>query len=412
MESAEHGQAGLRPRFPALDPEPPPRPWWHAVLALLAVIVLGAAVFGILTRSPQRSVPTMRASGLSGLVLAETSDGLLTLTDLRSGRVLRLSALGLFPTNPPPVVSADGKYLMAPVLGKVVSLANPVAPVQVRAAITFSANNNPTLLSPFADHDGSIVIQQTIFFVPPAAARTSVQSLRTGHAVALGLADSRGPADDPQGRIAGLRGQAAGDPQAAGAFVAVAQPGLASAVGIPADTRVELRDAGTAPRVLATAARLKQVLRIPPKIGVILGPLPNPQGTMVAIEVQPIPAGHLAGVVVLSRRGKVLGTESIGSPQVKNAIWSPSGSRLAFIGAGAVGPEVTAWDIGGAVATKGFPLSTSGLVGCLWSPDATNLLCGSGFGSWVLLDGSSTGFPTQVRGRGLPLAWLDGRLGR
>jgi hypothetical protein len=315
-----------------------------------------------------------------GIVLAEAPSGQLTLTDLRSGRSVRLSGLGLFATSPAPVVSADGKYLIAPTMGELISLANPAAPVKVRNALSFSNTSDPALLSPFADHDRSIVLQRLTYTLPVAKAPTSVQSVSTGRVTSLGIADT-----------------AAGDPQAPGAFVPVAWHGLPLHDGVTPDVRLELRDVGSRPRVLAAAASLSHALGISSKVPVTLRAFPNPQGTMVA------------GVVVLSRLGKLLGAESAGSPAIPAIAWNRPGTTLAFIGRGAAGAELTEWDIGAQSSTSVLPFGISGLASCLWSPDGAAVLCGTRDGAWFIM---SSGFPDMLSGRGLALAWLNGRLGR
>lgn len=355
------------------------------------MVCVAAAV--VTTRSPHRHhAARLLAGSFTGIVLAEEPSGLLTLTDLRSGQTVRLSKLGLFSTSPAPVVSADGKFLIAPTMGELISLANPAAPVKLHSALSFSSTSDPALVSPFADHDRSVVLQGLTYSLPVAKAPTSIQSIGTGRTVSLGIADT-----------------AAGDPQAPGVFVPVAWHGLPLRDGITPDVRLELRDAGAPPRLLATAASLGHVLGLSPRIPVILRAIPNPQGTMVAVEVEPASPGNSAGVVVLSRQGKVLGAESAGSPGIPAIAWSRSGMTLAFIGRGAAGAELTEWDIGAQSSTSVLPFGISGLAGCMWSPDGTGVLCGTRNGTWFIM---SFGYPDMLSGRGLPLAWLNGRLER
>ncbi|HEX9033567.1 MAG TPA: hypothetical protein VF834_17130 [Streptosporangiaceae bacterium] len=386
-------ETSTRPRFPALDPEPPPRRWWRALPVLVLVAVVGVTVIVVTTRSPHRQhSPRPLAGSFAGIVLAEAPSGQLTLTDLRSGRTVRLSSLGLFPVSPAPVVSADGKYLIAPAMGILISLANPAVPVKVPNSLSFSTTSDPALASPFADHDRSVVLQGLTYSLPVAKAPTSIQSVSTGHTVPLGIADL-----------------AAGDPQAPGVFAPVGWPSLPLHDGVTPDVRLELRDAGAPPRVLASSASLRHILGISARATVTLRAIPNPQGTMVAVEVQPTSPGSSAGVVVLDRRGKVLGFESTGSPAIPAIAWSLSGTTLAFVGSGAIGPELTEWDVGAQSSTVNLPFGMSTPAGCMWSPDATAVLCGTSHGAWTIL---SAGVPHRVTGRGLALAWLSGRLGR
>src|SRR5262249_46586183 len=139
---------------------------------------------------------------------------------------------------------------------------------------------------------------------------------------------------------------AAADPQAPGAFVAYAKPSRVTPPGgVQPDVRLELRDAGARPRVLATSARITHALGIKSRYGVTLIPFANPQGTMVAVAVQPIGGGP-GGVVVVSRRGKLLGHQSVVLGRSPALAWSRSGTTLAHVGAGTYGAELTEWQVG------------------------------------------------------------------
>src|SRR5262249_42802002 len=149
---------------------------------------------------------------------------------------------------------------------------------------------------PFSNHDASVLIQTTQFGYETAHMRYLIQSVQTGHTASVGFADS-----------------AAGDPAAPGAFISYARyTRVTPPRGVQPDISVERRDVGAAPKVLATSAMIDHVLAIRPRYGVTLVPYPNPQGTMVAVSVQPIGGGEPDGIVVYSRAGKMLGFQTVG----------------------------------------------------------------------------------------------------
>jgi hypothetical protein len=397
MLSVESGQADSRPRFPALDPEPPRRRWWGRrtipVFVLTVAAGLAALGYALNPAGSHRTASQVRAGGFRGMILAETRGGLLTLTDLRTGRVVRLTKLGPLPTSPPPVVSADGKYLVSPAMGELISLADPGKPAKIKTALSFSVNSSPWLTSPFANRDTSLIVQAMLYTSPVATAHTSVQSVATGGTVSLGIADG-----------------AAGDPQRPGAFVSVPRPGIQPpADEATPDVRLELRDSGAPTRALATAGRLGHVLGIKAVNAITLTPVPNPQGTMVAVEVRPASRHGSSGIVVLSRAGKVLGSESAGTAGIPAFAWARSGTALAFVGSGTYGPELTQWTIGGQSTTTSFPVRTGAISRCVWSPDGLSVLCMAGrSGTWLV---AQSGRFHQARGRGTVLSWLTGGLG-
>lgn len=159
------------------------------IAALAVAAGLAGLGYALVPAGSHPHVARTRAAGFAGMILAETRDGLLTLTDLRTGRVARLSKLGPLPTSPPPAVSADGKFVVAPAMGAVISLADPTRPAKIETALSFNVDSNPYLTSPFANRDTSLIVQATWHGVPVARARISVQSIATGRTVSLGIAD-------------------------------------------------------------------------------------------------------------------------------------------------------------------------------------------------------------------------------
>src|SRR5262249_10877960 len=105
---------GQRPRFPALDPEPPRRPLRRLGALLVVVILAGLGSWLGYAQSgttPHHSavVPVSYVRGLAGVVLAEAPSSVLAATDMQTGKAVMLTGLGQFSSEPNPAVSADGK---------------------------------------------------------------------------------------------------------------------------------------------------------------------------------------------------------------------------------------------------------------------------------------------------------------
>jgi hypothetical protein len=405
-EAAEASQGAPRPRFPALDPEPPRRPRRTAALALIVLLaVAGGVSYATLSLSGshmrQAATPNVsRTSDFNGIVLAETGSGVLSLTELRTGRTDLLKGLGAFGEYPGSVVSADDRFLIDPGTGKVLSLTSDHLST-VPNQLTFSANT--TASYPWTDHDSYVLL-----LVPPNTfgiaenGEATLQSVQTGITIDLGAADS-----------------AAGDPQQAGAFFSVLASGVAPAAPYlqGPDSELVLADAGATPQVLATSAELAGALGFAPGTAVSLQPVVNPEGTMVAVQVAANnKAQSPAGIVVLSRSGQVLGVAAIAGGGYPAMSWSASGTSLAFVS----GTDLVEWKIG-AKATIRTPLPKGFFAdgGCFWSPDNSAVLC-AGFNTSVLsrhqsLDSSAESWVVIASGRahmlaehGLVLAWLTG----
>jgi hypothetical protein len=316
---------------------------------------------------------------------------------METGRLALFKSLGQFSSNPNPAVSSDGKYLLDAAVGRLLSLSRPGHPESVPNALSFGAGNMPGFLAnPWSDHDTGVVelsfpvvsggLQATIPVV-------AVESVQTGHAVSFGPADS-----------------AAGDPLKEGAFIAVPKPGRPLSNGIQPDGRLILADAGAPPHLLATTAQLNHVLGNKPGATVSLIPIPSPLGSMVAVEVVALTDGP-SGIVVLSRAGKLLGSEPLGTGFTTAIGWSHSGTVLAFANAGPAGAELTEWKIGDQSVTTALhdASATKGPSACVWSPDDASVLCDGGpRGNWLVI---RSGTESVTAGQGQPLAWTNGRLG-
>jgi hypothetical protein len=410
MRLADSSQIGQRNRFPALDPEPPPRPWRRVGITLIVVLVAGLGSWlgynvSVAAPPPHHRAPVSVSfvRGLSGVILAETPASDLSETDMQTGKAVVFRKLGQFSSNPDPAVSADGRYLLDVAVGHLLSLSSLGNLQEVPNGLSFSPGDMPGFTAyPWTDRDAGVVelsyptgnggLQATV----PVA---QVESVQTGSTVSLGPADS-----------------AAGDPRQKGAFIAVPKRGQPSPNGNQPDTSLVLTDAGSRSRLLATASQLSHAVGIKPGTAVSLVPMPSPQGSMVAVQVNAMTGSTGStvvsggGIVVLSRNGALLGSQPGAGGFLFWAGWSHSGKTLAFLGYGNGGPELSEWTIGTRTVTTALHDSTrQGPSACAWSPDDTSVICNGGpRGNWLLI---RSGTESVTAGQGQPLLWKSGRLG-
>lgn len=406
-QSAESQYVAPRPRFPALDPEPPRRSRRGAVLALIVTLaVSGGVIYATLTPGTpprQAAAPAVsRTSDLTGIVLAENTSGELSLTDVRTGKEHLLKGAGEF--GPGLAVSPDDKLLFDPGSSKVLSLAEELNPVSVLNQLTFAPNT--TASYPWSDHN-SYVLQ-----LPPALSYgytgngdATLQSVHTGAKIDLGVGDT-----------------AAGDPQQAGAFFSVPTSGTPPATSNRQgpDSELVLADAGAPTHVLATSAALIQTLGFAAGTAVTLQPMVNPQGTMVAVEVAADNKSQSpSGIVVLSRSGQMLGAAQMTGGGSTVMSWSTAGTSLALVGGSASGTYLVQWKIGAKALTRiPFPKKYYAQQ-CIWAPDDTAVLCSAYHfiargrplvtptESWIAF---ASGRAHVLGEHGQVLAWLSGHL--
>jgi hypothetical protein len=383
-----------------LDPEPPPRPWWWRVLVSAGLLAAAAAVaaavaFWPFSPGPARPGPAAGPSRLPaaadrGRIVTTDPAGYLALADPDGTHLTTLHALGN--VGQEASASPDDRYFSLG-NGQVAVVRTGATLASYAAKVPVTGNNTPASPDAFADDDRDMVI--LLGYDESTQNPVTVVSLATGSSRSLGFA-----------------AEVAGDPQAPGVFVSVAAPPRASATVTEAfpDSRVELRDAGRPPVVLATAGTLDRDLGYPADLSVALIPYPSPSGTEVAVVVLPAAGRPAAGIVILNRSGRLLGTAA-GSAGLPPA-WSPSGAALAY---DAVGSALTVWRPGGRTVTQPIPPTGSGY-SCIWSPDGMSILCASlaptGGGQWEIASAAGRGKPVAVRGPGLPLAWLPSGGGR
>lgn len=295
-------------------------------------------------------------------------------------------------------VSPGSRYLSL-LNGQVVSVGPGPALAAYPARVPLSSETTIAWPDPFADQGRALVMLRDYGTVT-GSSPVSVVSLATGRQVTVGAGE-----------------HVAGDPGAAGAFVSVAAPARASAASAQAspDSRVELRDAARHPVLLATAGALNRDLGVSASTPVALAAYPSPSGAEVAVTVQPVAGGTAAGVVIMSRGGRVLGTARASLEGQSVPVWSASGGSLAYLSTGSgQGPELSVWVPGGRPVSRNLPPAAGAYSTCVWSPDGKTVLCSASSGARWAIAPAGGGQAVAVRGAGYPVTWLPGirRTGR
>jgi len=384
--------AERRQRFPALDPEPPPRPWWQrlgmpaGVLAIAGTVVTAVLFWPFSSGAPRSAAWAALADGR---IVAVTPAGGFALSDPAGGHVTRPGGLGSVGDL---VAAAPGNRLIALFNGQVVRVRPGPALAPYPAKVPLSSETSVAWPDPFADQGRALVILLDYGTLTGSTSNPiSVVSLATGERASLGAGE-----------------HVAGDPRAAGAFVAVAAPARPSATLVRAtpDSRIELRDAARPPFLLATSGSLNRALAEPSGTPVALSAYPAPSGARVAVTVRPVAGRTAAGVVVLTRGGRIIGSvrATLGAQSIP--VWSPSGRSLAYLSAGTGGSaQLSIWSQGRRIVISKLPYPGRAYSTCVWSPDGGAVLCAAGGKRWAITRASG-GHAVTVRGTGFPVAWL------
>jgi hypothetical protein len=390
-----------RPKFPALDPEPPPSARRRriairlgATIAAAALVTAGLQLTALNRHAPSAHRKSIAARYLSAApvarILSITPKLYLALWDLREGRATTLKSFGEMIDDP--IASVDFRYLATP-YGQVISLTGPGAPAIAHTKFSISEYQETAPTSAFADHDHYAVVLGSSSGFGSTENPISLQALATGRALNLGIGDN-----------------VAGDPGAPGVFTSVAAPvrPTAQATQMFPDGLVQRRDAGRARVTLARIAQLDRDAHLPAGAQAALFPYPDPAGDKVAIAVEPTAANQRPAVVVMTRTRHVLQTFTGLSGLIAPA-WTQSGKSLAFVTSG---PQpVLHISADGKTALVRLPEGEYG--SCVWSPDGAWVLCpaagpAANGRNWFL---SSASGSTMVRttGPGFPIAWLGGK---
>jgi hypothetical protein len=300
----------------------------------------------------------------------------------------------------PPVMVAANSALFVNTAGAVVAIKRrALAGTDGTLARTLMQNSSVVDPDPFADLDQAVVVV-TGNGGPSSVSKVSViQLVDKNQAVALGSAND-----------------AAGDPQALGAFVTVAaarQPTSTPPGGLNglADGQVELRDFGQPPVVLATAAQLNSDINQDQNVPLNLAVFPDGRGDKVAVMLNRIGGGlSNSAMVILGRNGHVLGIvgSGAGPTEYSAPYWSPDDSSLVFGTLGSGGSTLAVLNGSYQIRASTAPDPHTSLGRCTWSPDNRWIVCDAGNGlthSWLVADSRDMAIYT-VPGPGDPIAWL------
>ncbi len=395
-----------------------------AGVLVLAAAIIAAVEFWPFSAGPPRPAAQSAAARAAaarartlaaragGRIVAVTPASLLSLASPDGTHVTRDNRLG--PVGALVSASLDGRYLSL-INGQVITVRRGPVLAPDSTNLQLSSENGAAWPEPFADHERALVMLLD-YGSPGQSVQNpiSVVPLATGLPVALGTGD-----------------WVAGDPQAAGALVAVAAPVQAAAApnAAQSDAQLVLRDVGRPAVVLATASALNRDLGRPASQQDTLAAFPSPSGAEVAVTVEPSvqsaagantgtantgaantgaanasaanTGARNTGIVVLDRSGHVLG--SVATALYSDPVWSPSGRALAYTAGGRQGLALNVWVPGRPAQTSKFP-AAGNYADCVWSPDGGSILCAAGR-TWVIARASG-GPMAVVRGPGQPLAWL------
>jgi hypothetical protein len=342
-----------------------------------------------------RATGSAHSAGLpGGRIVALTGTGSFVLSSPDGSRVTRPNALRNF--GQPVSAAPDNHYFSLP-NGELVAVHQGPALTYLATKVANDGSTFAAWPDPFANHDRDEIMLRAYPGYESAANPVFVVSLATGRSVPLGTAD-----------------RVAGDPQTDGAFVSVAAPPSpsASATLTTADVRLELRQPARPGTLLATSVSLRADVGLASSLPVALWPYPDPSGRTIAVVVAPA-SGSQAGIVVLSRSGRELGSISASAGIRGFPAWSPSGGSLAFVSAGSSGPELHVWTVGGRSSAWKLPPGHGDEL-CVWSPSGSAVICASmavaDSQNWtaVKVAAGAAGKSVAVNGPGLPVAWLAG----
>jgi hypothetical protein len=404
-----------RPRFPVLDPEPPPiasgRRLGIAAFGVAVLAAAGTTIWALAALHSSAATAKAQARGGGSAAAGEIvfwSNKWIAVGIARpdGSRARQLSA-----TLPDQVgavsgwASPDGRTL---VLGtgdafdlKVASAQQPLALLSPALLQSASLMNQP-----WADHGSKLLLSRAdCTLAPNCRNQLILTDLATASVSPVGffsypLFNEQNPAF-PFPRVAA-------DPLGPGAAVITVAPA-------GSDSGVQLISVGAKPMPLVSTTELAKQLGFlagqPVAIGLI-GFSPN--GQLLAVYAWQIsPDGSVptpSGVVLLDRTGRVVGALKQGHLQTNPlvALWAGDQRLIMWVGA-FPHPAAVLWDISGQPRTVPAPPDASTLANpqCIPAPDNRQVLCGDS-GTWVEIDvvtGKTTAFNSVP---GTPLAWVAG----
>jgi hypothetical protein len=363
---------------------------WVAGLGA-SVLLAGVSAIGLLIASGGGSSSPALAS-LSGDVVARLPSGVITWVDPIVGKVLKHPPLQGLDILDPVAVSSDGATVLDESGALFIIDSGRVVTRPTAVEELLSDSTSAVRPSAFADDNQAVLL---LTRPKSGAATAAVIDLFDGHGVDLGVVDS-----------------AEADPQSLGAFVSEpAGPGSNAPTRTAGqDADVELRVAGAASVVLATASQLDRDVGWSPATQVRLDVYPNSIGDAVAVVLNPLtPEPGDVPMVILNRQGALLAalTDKTGPSTRSRPSWSPGGHQIVYPTFTTAGPAVAITSETGATVTYPAPKETT-FGPCIWSPASADVVCESrsaGHDRWLYVTRSANRLiPTPSFGN--PLAWL------
>jgi hypothetical protein len=387
--------------FPALDPEPPPRPLWRRALVPV-VVVAGAALVAVLALTltgtssggshPGKQQAVVWPAKVPGVVIGWNLSGHTLLAMTPTGTLHHPSVLATGIGNQLRV-SADGFVLLAGSSGRYYYLENRrLTPGPPNYPPGSFRPDDVYGISPFAAHDTAVVVGGQ--GLAPKPQPPVIIDLDTGDRHPL----PGGPAD-----------QVVGD-RTSGAWVTIPH-GLPTGTDTnpqQPDSRIEYRTPRKPPVTLATAAELGRAAKLHGAGHLQLTPYPSPSGRLIAVDV--VTAGSSAttpeAVVVLTRTGHVVG--HLPATGLQQLAWSSDSSRLLLLQSPG---RLTTWAPGSGAPSPVVPLPNSpgGWGSCVFSPFGTYVVCAAATDSgavsrWALVRLSDRAMVTEPASE-VPVDW-------
>ena len=361
---------------------------------LVALVLVGGVRFAWVAASGSNSSPVESAS----ILAYSRTSAVLSITSVGRGTTTAYPSLG--PVDGGLLATPDGQTLISST-GRTVTLKSG-RPVGTSTKY-FAALANGGFISDLVDAGRYLAVSSGGGFDSP---------------VSLVATDST--AAHPLGTGDGI----AGDPTRPALYVAVAGgESLSNSDGdfVSPDRSIEHRGIGITTTVLTTADTLIAQLHWQPSAPITLGAVPNPTGTLVAVDASPFAPQTVApgpdqaiappppdGLAVYTTDGALVGVRPAVGPHGVN--WSPDGRTLLYVST--TGGAVTAWTpVGDVSTTMTLPKGIAALGRCVWSPDRRHAMCAgitpgpdAAIAAWCLLDlraGTVRSFPQSTE----PVLW-------
>jgi hypothetical protein len=345
--------------FPALDAEPPRRPFWRVALIPTAALAAVAIVVVLVVTLPGNSHPA-KASPPSVPTWSAQVAGTIVGWSLKNSTLVDVSPNGQLRKGPPLLSQVSSP----PQAGPSELLANNgkiyyVSGGAIRARQEFSSESDladqPFGANPFGDSGNAIV----------EGGRDVNKDPLTPFITNLGTGNTRKLPGAPVDTVAA-------DPLHMGAWVTVVSRLHDRSV----DERIEYRTPGKTPTTLVTASRLAQLGGFKSTAHLKLTMYPSPSGHLLAIFVEEAgqPLGAPKEIMVLSRTGQLVA--KLSAQNLTELVWFDSSRELFVM---RKGNSISTWVLGqkSPSSTVRLPIADGGWGQCLLAPTGPYAVCAS-----------------------------------